>query len=287
MNTNPISARKLIEAKADSLKPFPQVVLDIVTVLDDEEANANRLVDNLHRDVVLSGKVLGQANAATNRLPGQRTVTDVNSAVAMLGFSRIRTLVTTLAVRETFATSTPVKMAEKFWGHSVDVGTAAKVIAEHAGLKPDLAYVAGLMHDIGVFWVATHHPREYGQISTLLDAPEHHLIEMERQTLGTDHAEIGAALCEFWGLPAEIQQPVSGHHNPDGLPPDPYVMCVHLAEMACNALDLGKRPRNIVTHLSEKTLPLLGLEWQQMPDLLGEIEARARFMRVFSGIPAT
>jgi hypothetical protein len=64
-------------------------------------------------------------------------------------------------------------------------------------------------------------------------------------------------------------------------------MCVHLAEMACNALDLGKRPRNIVTHLSEKTLPLLGLEWQQMPDLLGEIEARARFMRVFSGIPAT
>jgi hypothetical protein len=62
-------------------------------------------------------------------------------------------------------------------------------------------------------------------------------------------------------------------------------MAIHLAEMACNALNLGKRPRNIVTHFSEQALPQLGLEWSQIPDLLGEIEARAfhaRFYRHFA-----
>ena len=276
-------ARDLVTAEADSLKPFPQIVLDILNVLDDDVANANCLVDHLHRDAVLSGRVLGLANAASNRLPGQRSVKDVNSAVAMLGFSRIHTLVTTLTIRDAFPQA-PTEIAEKFWGHSIDVGTAAKVIAEHANLKADLAYVAGLLHDIGVLWMATHHAETFARILALLAAPGHHMIEIEHQTIGTDHTEIGAALCETWGLPLDIRLPISGHHNPDGLPDNPYAMAVHLAEMACNALDLGKRPRNIVTHLSEQALPRLGLKWEQMPELLGEIEARARFMRAFSGL---
>ena len=284
MSANLSTARSLVEAKQDNLKPFPKIVLDIMSVLDDENANANFLVDHLHRDVVLSGRVLGLANSAASRLPGQRAVTEIHSAVAMLGFSRIRTLITTLSVCDTFAPTAPSAMAEKFWGHSVDVGAAAKTIAEHVGLKPELAYVAGLLHDIGVLWIATNQPKEFALINASLAAPEHHLMDMERETLGTDHTEIGAALCEFWGLPAEIQQPVLGHHNPDPLLSSPYVMAIHLAEMACNALNLGKRPRNIVTHFSEQALPQLGLEWSQIPDLLGEIEARARFMRAFTGI---
>ena len=54
--------------------------------------------------------------------------------------------------------------------------------------------------------------------------------------------------------------------------------------MACNALDLGKRPRNGVSYFSEQALPLLGLDWKQIPEMLGEIEARARFMRTLAGV---
>jgi putative nucleotidyltransferase with HDIG domain len=284
MNPNLDAARSLVETRIDSLKPFPQIILDIIAVLDDEDANANFLVDHLHRDPVLSGRLLGLANMAANKLPSQRTVTDVNSAVAMLGFSRIRTLVTTLTLRDAFASVTPAQMADQFWGHSVDVGTAAKVIAEHAGLKADVAYIAGLLHDIGVLWIATNFPLEFAKMSALLEGPEHHIIGLERKIIGADHASIGAVLAEIWGLPEKIGLPIAGHHNPDDIPPSPYVMCVHLAEMACNSLELGKRSRSIVSYLSEQTLPLLNLEWSQVPHLLGEIEARARFMRAFTGI---
>ena len=81
-------------------------------------------------------------------------------------------------------------------------------------------------------------------------------------------------------------QLLAGHHDPDSLPANAYVMAVHLAEMTCNALDLGKRQRNLVANLSEQALPQLGLNWTHVPHLLGEIEARARFMRAFAGIKA-
>jgi len=277
-------ARSLVESRLDSLKPFPKIVLDIIAVLDDEDANANLLVEHVYRDLVLTARLIGLANSAANRQPSQRTVSDVNSAVAMLGFSRVRALVTTLSIREAFSPDTPAFMADGFWGHSVDVGTAAKSIAEHVGLKPELAYVAGLLHDIGVLWIAINYPAEFARMSALLDGPEHHIIDMERQLIGTDHAEIGGMLCQLWGLPENIQQPIAGHHQPDCMPQSKYVMSVHLAEMACNALNLGKRSRNIVAHLSERALPELGLSWAQMPDLLGEIEARSRFMRVFTDL---
>lgn len=286
MSPQQTSALRLIETSLDSLRPFPQIVLDIISVLDDDDAKVTCLVDHLHRDVVLSAKVLGLANAASNRLPGQRSVTDVNSAVSMLGFSRIRTLVTTLSLRDALTPEAPLTAADQFWGHSVDVATAAKVIAEHTDLKPEIAYVAGLLHDIGVLWIASQKPQEFNLIMSALSGTTHALIDTEREVLGTDHAELGAALCDAWNLPAHIRMPVAGHHDPDSLSANPYVMAVHLAEMTCNALDLGKRQRNLVANLSEQALPQLGLNWTQVPHLLGEIEARARFMRAFAGIKA-
>jgi putative nucleotidyltransferase with HDIG domain len=277
-------ARSLVQSRLDSLKPFPKIVLDIIAVLDDEDANANLLVENLYRDVVLTARLIGLANSAANRLPSQRTVSDVNSAVAMLGFSRVRTLVTTLSIRDAFTPDTPASIADGFWSHSVDVGTAAKSIAEHIGLKAELTYVAGLLHDIGALWIAINFPAEFAHMNTLLRGPTHHFIDQERELIGTDHAEIGSMLCQLWGLPEDIQQAIAGHHQPEAMPPTRYVMCVHLAEMTCNALNLGKRSRNIVSHVSEQALPVLGLNWNQMPDLLGEIEARSRYMRVFTGL---
>ena len=282
MSANPNPIRSLVEARRDSLKPFPQIVLDILAVLDDEGANAHLLVNHLHRDPVLSGRLLGLANTLVGKPPGQRVITDVMTSVSMLGFSRIRSLVSTLSLRDAFSPAMP--MANQFWEHSVDVATAAKVIAEHCGLKSDLSYVAGLIHDIGILWIGINCPAEYAHICAPQDDTTHDIIESERRWIGTDHAEVGAILCELWGLPEEIRQSVAGHHNPDQAPPSAYVMNVHFAEMACNALDLGKRPRNGVSYFSEQALPLLGLDWKQIPEMLGEIEARARFMRTLAGV---
>ena len=275
------AVRQRVGAGMAGIKPFPRIVLDVLAVLDDEDANANLLVEHIQRDPPLTGTLLGMANSPATRPSGQ-AVKGVATAVALLGFARVRALVTALALREAFAGAMPEEMESRFWGHSSDVATATKTIAEHAGLHPDIAFVAGLLHDIGILWIAVNAPDESVRIRALLEA-DHTIIDAERRVLGTDHAEIGRVMCAHWGLPEAIRQAVAGHHNPDALPPDPLMLAVHLAETACNALDLGGRARNVIGHVSEAALPALGLTWAAMPDLLGEIEARARFMRTLTG----
>lgn len=284
---NTIKMETIVE-RLDSLRPFPQFALDIINVLGDDEANANLLAEHVQHDPVITGRLLGLANSASNRAGASRTVTDVFSAISLLGFTRVRMLVTTFEIEKTYGQFVPEDLADGYWGHCIDVATASRVIAEHVGTAADMAYVSGLLHDIGALWLAATFPADYRSVVEIFARrgvnERVSVTAVERDMFGTDHAWIGGKLASLWGLPVSIQDAITGHHQPDALPPNRQVMAVHLAEVVCNALDLGERRRNSVHYLSEQVMPVLGLNWEDMPDMLGEIEARSRFMRMQSGI---
>lgn len=284
---NTVRLETLID-RLDSLRPFPQFALEIMNVLGDDEANANLLAEHVQHDPVITGRLLGLANSASNRAGASRPITDVFSAISLLGFGRVRMLVTTFEIQKAYGHFVPEDLADGYWGHCIDVATAARVVAEHAGLAADEAYVSGLLHDIGALWLAATFPADYrGVVETFSKRGVDERVsvtEIERERFSTDHAWIGGKLAALWGLPASVQDAISGHHLPDNLPHSRLVMAVHLAEVVCNALNLGERRRNSVHFLSEQALPELGLNWDDMPDLLGEIEARSRFMRMQTGI---
>jgi putative nucleotidyltransferase with HDIG domain len=288
MNWRPdlAATRALLGMRFDSVKPLSGAVTDTLALLADDGAHLQHLTDRLELDPVLSARLLGLANIAGSRLPDQQVIADVRTAVSVLGFARIRMLLATLVFRDAFAASIPDSLRDSFWEHCLNVGVAARVIAEHSGLNADMAYVAGLIHDIGNPWLVMNYPELAGRYLRLLDESGQTVMEAEYLVFGTDHCAVGALMCEEWGLPGEIVLAVHGHHNPDYLPASPYVMVVHLAETVCHGLSLDTCSRGSVTHLSEQAMPILGMDWAAMPDLFGEIQARARFMRVMAGLVA-
>jgi hypothetical protein len=75
-----------------------------------------------------------------------------------------------------------------------------------------VAYTAGLIHDVGKLLIATQRrPRDGDLASGLLAAGG---CARERELLGFDHAEAGAALAEHWGLPPALTEPLRHHHDP-------------------------------------------------------------------------
>ncbi len=280
------ACRARLGALFDRVKPLPGVVTDTLALLEDDGAHLQHLTDRLERDAVLTARLLGLANIAGSRVPEQRAITDVRTAVSVLGFARIRMLLTTLVFRDAFAASIPESLRDSFWEHCLNVGVAARVIAEHSGLNGDVAYVAGLIHDIGNPWLVMNYPEHAGRYLRLLEQSGLPVIEAESRAFGSDHCAVGALMCEEWGLPEDIVLAVYGHHDPDGMPANPYVLAVHLAETVCHGLGLDTCSRRSVTHLSEQAIPTLGMDWAAMPDLFGEIHARARFMRVMAGMVA-
>jgi HD-like signal output (HDOD) protein len=73
---------------------------------------------------------------------------------------------------------------------------------------------AGLLHDVGEIVIAVGLPEAFSQIAREAKASGRPRHVVEREILGTSHAEVGAYLLGVWGLPFSIVEAVAFHHVP-------------------------------------------------------------------------
>ncbi len=80
--------------------------------------------------------------------------------------------------------------------------------------RPGIAYVSGLLHDVGYLLLAQLFPAEFSRLSDAAEGhPELPVLELERQFLDVTHMELGARLLDAWNLPAEVVVAAREHHN--------------------------------------------------------------------------
>lgn len=99
--------------------------------------------------------------------------------------------------------------------HSLAVACAAKRIAEasEGAVDPNLAYTAGLLHDIGKFALQDVMPKSLTAIVQEAEAAKVSLYTVEQRHLGTNHAMLGKQLAHRWRLPGPIETVIWLHHS--------------------------------------------------------------------------
>jgi putative nucleotidyltransferase with HDIG domain len=210
-------------------------------------------------DLALTANLLKVANSAYF---GLRTrVESVRHAVTMLGLKRVAEL----AASASFAPVIPKHIpgydmdAAGFWLHSVAVAVLAERLAfELACGTPDMLFTAGLLHDVGKLAVGTYVARGKAPIrERMLDGRP--FVLAEREVIGHDHAEIGAAVAEAWNLPRPARWAIRWHHRPsdaDGGVDRRLVALVHAADALSHQLgfgaDAGELAREIDTGVQER-----------------------------------
>jgi putative nucleotidyltransferase with HDIG domain len=100
--------------------------------------------------------------------------------------------------------------------HSLAVAFGARRIAEASPLQidPDLAFLAGLLHDVGKLAVQQVMPKGFDRIVQQARSSEQAGHIQEREDLGTDHAALGRLLARKWHFPPPIQTAIWLHHSP-------------------------------------------------------------------------
>jgi len=163
---------------------------------------------------LLCARVVALANSAALN-PSGREVSDVKSAVVLVGQNAVRSLSVTLAMEQIARAKElePFKaQARELWEHCLEVAALAFVIGKRRGLaNPDEALFAGLVHDLGHFylmWRATQFPE-------LTQQPE------ELRAIVHDwHPGIGSALLQSLDLPEGVSRACDEHELPPSvLPP--------------------------------------------------------------------
>ena len=108
--------------------------------------------------------------------------------------------------------------------------------------------MAGLLHDIGTLIIFNRLPELSAENLAASGGDEERLYEMERQTLGFTHAEVGSLLFTLWQLPPALHGAVRGHHEVSRTAVgEVEASIVRVANLFANASEFGSLhpdPRN-------------------------------------------
>ncbi len=187
------------------LPTLPEVALRVRDVVDDPEATAADLAKIIITDVALSTRLLKVANSPLYR--GRIEIDSIQMAVARLGQTIIRSLVTSLVMEQMFqATSRNLdNRLHALWEHSTDVSAICQVLASsQVNIKADEAMLAGLIHEVGILPIlmkADEKP-ELIKNSAALD-----------KVIENIHPLIGAAILKSWKFPESLITAVEEQQN--------------------------------------------------------------------------
>jgi len=192
------------------IPPFPDIAVRIRNALDNPDVSLDMIARIIIADPVLTSRLIRMANSALLRR-GTIEITDLKTAVGRVGLEMVRNTVVAMAMDTTFkvpAGSVLYQHIDKVRTHSTHVATLAYLLARRQpGLeKPEDAMLAGLLHDIGKFYILNR----VQDFPELFDDPRH-LEEL----LVSWHPGVGKAIVESWGFPASIAEAVDEHEMLD------------------------------------------------------------------------
>jgi putative nucleotidyltransferase with HDIG domain len=219
--------------KVQNLPPVSEAALKLVSLLDKPNVDNHDIVRVLKYDNVLTAKLLQACNAPAFGL--EASVSSVDQAVLMLGHEQILHIVMMLAFNSVMTGSSLTYTMEmnELWKHSLVSAIAAEFVMKetpeldgHAGA----AFTASLLHDIGKLVMAqTLKADELVEIRDRIERKQISSADAEREVLGLDHGDVGAALLQSWRLPESIVEGVANHHRPVMPPNAGLSSLVHIA----------------------------------------------------------
>jgi HD-like signal output (HDOD) protein len=243
MTTAPVGKQFLLQ-RLDGLRQIPTVPAVLAPLLrylhqPVEQLDVQKVTDLLAQDKSLAAQCLQMANSP---LFGRwQKVESLRGAVVSLGFHHVSDIAMSCGVLNMLPGDKTSLDPVVFWEHSLGCALVCRHLARNINLgDPGKAYLAGLLHDLGIIvnlWVL---PREFRTAFELAKAEGIPLHEAEQRSLGFTHCDSGRLLAESWELAPDLIEVVTYHHSPEKSTQNAgLVALVHVADLLCRMSGLN------------------------------------------------
>jgi HD-like signal output (HDOD) protein len=180
------------------LPACPQVLVQLSMLMADEDANTQSIATLIEGDMALASAVVRSVNSALFGL--LRRVESVPEAVRFLGVREVSSLTFEIGLRGAFP---PSPMLTALWSSAGKRGLAMGRAARTLDIDPWLAHTAGLFAESGQAALMAHDSAGYAKL--IKDSPDALAwLAAEQALYGVNHASLGAALCQAWGMAVEV-----------------------------------------------------------------------------------
>lgn len=200
--------------KGLSVPPQPQILVDVNIEQAMPGADIAHIATLIAQDTGLSGCILKIANGLIR--PETGPTASIKDAVSLLGLTGLTTVVDGFAIKGRLEDDVIVELS-RYWDTATEVAVACEAIAREIGFEyPDEAYTLGLLHNCGATLLFLNSKTEYNDIvktSYSADNPDKRIIDVENNTLKTNHAVIGYYIAKSWKLPLYLCEIIADHHS--------------------------------------------------------------------------
>jgi HD-like signal output (HDOD) protein len=151
MSITPESIIDDLEHDRLPLPTLPEVAIRVRETADDDNASITDVARIIETDAALSARIVQVGNSALYR--GINPAETVQAAAMRMGLDTVRTLATSLVMKQLFQATHPVvdHYLRRAWKQSTDVAALSAMIAKSSTtLAADSALLAGLTHSIGL-----------------------------------------------------------------------------------------------------------------------------------------
>ncbi len=167
-----------------------------------------RIASIVSVDPLVVAKLMSLANSVLYSRDRQQ-VRGLPAAIARLGLRLVRTTALAIAMAQLLRSKEIVPfraLAQALWSHSVKTAVAARVLARtHTRLDPDEALLAGLVHDLGAFYMI-YRAAQYPELRVRPDTLRHVMMQW--------HESIGVSLLNALELPEDVVDATIDHDQP-------------------------------------------------------------------------
>lgn len=241
----------------DNLPSEPSLLVEMLDLCHNDNANFEMFSTAIRKDVGLTAKIFQVANSPAYRQWNK--ITDIRRMLIVLGMTNIRNIVTTCAIQQFFANFTKSfnRHVQFIWLRGLVCANLAERIAKLVGYeKPGEAFLAGLLHQVGMLLLLLNHEKSYLPIIDRYYSETDNFLSLEQEQFQVDHCELGTALIESWELDSFIADAVQFQHAPvDELRSSPVLLKILAVVSALSSKNSARDDRNKL----EKASLLFGL----------------------------
>ena len=243
----------------DGIPTLPAYVFELSALLSTIPVDLRRVCRVIRTDPSLTAQVLRLCNSPLLGL--RERVSNIEHAVILLGTERLRTLVLNCSLVECIGNRFSPTELQSFWQHCLLTATlSARSALCLRYPEVEQAYLAGLLHDVGVIPLLILALRSTEPNVTPGAILWGESLESEQKHFGVDHCSVGKCIGLSWNFSAELIEVLEHHHQPQEARQNVVLVeIVRAADLVCqmHGVRVGGEPPRITLGDQNKYKELL------------------------------